>query len=180
MKLAIIAAVARNGAIGSNGEIPWHFPEDMRRFKEKTLGHAVIMGRKTYESIGKPLPNRLNIVVTRQNLDLSNAGVAVTGSFGEALLYADRALTAKGNRSDDDEIFCIGGAAIYQQAMPLADTIYLTQIDRDFAGDAFFPEIDPKVWRCVYEKGAGWHGKEPERFLAYFLEFDKSKTIIPQ
>lgn len=179
MKLAIIAAVARNGAIGKDGELPWHFPEDMRRFKEKTLGRIVIMGRKTYESIGRPLPNRLNIVVTRQNPDFSDAGVAVAHSLEEALAFAKRMLDAKGNPDENEEVFCIGGAEIYRLAMPIADKIYLTQIDREFDGDAFFPPIDMSAWRCVYEAGVGWHGREPDRFRAYFLEFDRSKKMDP-
>ena len=180
MKIAIIAAVARNGAIGNNGEIPWHFPEDMRRFKEKTLGRAVIMGRKTFESVGHPLPNRLNIVVTRQkDLDLSNAGCAVARSLEEALVFAKKMLDMKMVVDENEEVFCIGGAEIYRLAMPLADKIYLTRIDREFQGDTFFPEIDMSAWRCVYKGAAGWHGKKPERFLAYFLEFDRSKIINP-
>ena len=179
MKIAILTAVARNGAIGNNGEIPWHFPEDMKLFKKLTIGRVVIMGRKTFESIGKPLPNRLNIVVTRQNgLDLSNVGVAVVHSLEEALAFAKRMLDSKANTDDNEEVFCIGGVEIYRLAMPVADKIYLTQIDKDFNGDAFFPKIDMSVWRCVYVAGAGWHGKEPKRFLAYFLEFDRSRVTL--
>ena len=179
MRLAIIAAVAKNNVIGRNGEIPWHFKEDMRLFRERTLAHPVIMGRKTYDSIGHPLKNRLNIVVTRQNLDFSNEGVAIVHSLEEALAYAKRMLDAKMNPSEDDEAFCIGGAELYRQAMPIAGKIYLTRIDREYKGDAFFPEIDMSVWRCYYSAGAGWHGKGDNRFLAYFLEFDKSKIVAP-
>ena len=172
MRLAIIAAVSQNGAIGKGGDLPWHFPEDTRRFKELTIGHPVIVGRRTFESIGKPLKNRLNIVVSRRkDYDLSNQGVTVAGSIEEALKCATRPLV--------DEAFCIGGAEIYRQMMPLADKIYLTRIEKHFNGDTFFPEIDMSVWRCIYVSCAGWHGDKDERFLAYFLEFDKSKTINP-
>ena len=179
MKISILAAVAKDGAIGRDGEIPWHFPEDKTRFRERTLACPVIMDQILYESIGHPLKNCLNIVVTRQEMDLSDQGVATARSVDDALVYAKRMLDAKMNPSEDDEVFCIGGAEIYRQAMPIADKIYLTRIDREYKGDACFPEIDTKVWRCIYSFCSGWHGKPDDRFLAYFLEFDRSKISNP-
>jgi len=128
--ISIIAAVASNGVIGREGRIPWHLPADLRRFREITSGHAVIMGRKTYESIGRPLPDRLNIVVSRQ-AGFGPTGVAVAGSLQEALAMA----------AGEDEVFICGGGEIYCQALPLADRIYMTLLDRPFDGDVFFPDI---------------------------------------
>ena len=176
MKIAIIAAVAKDGAIGNDGEIPWHFPEDMARFKKLTLGKLVIMGRKTYESIGHPLKNRLNIIVSRRlGYDLSNQGGMVVGSFEAALAYAKRMFEAQPASSKVDEVFCIGGAEIYRLAMPIADRIYLTRIEKRYQADTFFPAIDTDIWRCVYAGGGGPYWDKGEKFFAQFLEFDRSK-----
>lgn len=180
MKLAIITAVAKNGALGNDGQIPWHFPEDMKRFRNLTVGKIVIMGRKTFESIGRALPNRLNIVVTRQpDYEGKALGCTVARSLEEALEFAKQAIASiKPAANENEEVCCIGGAEIYRLAMPIADKIYLTRIEREFEGDTFFPPIDMSVWRCVYVASTGWHGKETEKFLAYFLEFDRSKAVF--
>lgn len=133
--ISIIAAMASNGVIGRNGGLPWHLPADLRRFRELTVGHAIIMGRKTYESIGRPLPDRLNIVVTRQ-AEFMAAGVAVAGSLQAALAMA----------AGEDEVFICGGGEIYRQALPLADRIYLTLLDVPCDGDVIFPEIPSGVF----------------------------------
>ncbi len=133
--LSLIAAVARNRVIGRGNALPWHLPEDLKRFRQLTLGHPVVMGRRTYESIGRPLPGRDNIVVTR------NAGLAIAGVRTAASLPA--ALDIAGERT----AFVIGGAEIYQLAFPLADRLYLTEVDADVEGDAFFPEFDRDRWR---------------------------------
>ncbi|MEM7436737.1 MAG: dihydrofolate reductase [Myxococcota bacterium] len=127
--LALIVAVSRNGVIGKDGTLPWRFPEDLRHFKRTTLGHAVIMGRKTFESIGRPLPSRRNIVLSR---DASAAfeGCETATSLDEAIALA---------RETDDLPFVIGGASLYEEALPLATEIYLTRIDQDIEGDTFFP-----------------------------------------
>jgi dihydrofolate reductase len=130
--LALIAARARNGVIGLDNRMPWHLPEDLAYFKRVTLGKPVVMGRKTFESIGRPLPGRLNIVVTR-NPDWQAAGVQVAHSLDAALALAAAAAP--------EEIMLIGGAELYRQALPQADVLYLTEIDAEFAGDAFFPEV---------------------------------------
>lgn len=141
--LALIAARARNGVIGLDNRMPWHLPEDLAYFKRVTLGKPVVMGRKTFESIGRPLPGRLNIVVTR-NPDWQAAGVQVAHSLDAALALAAEAVP--------EEIMLIGGAELYRQALPQADVLYLTEIDAEFAGDAFFPEVDLARWRIDREE----------------------------
>jgi dihydrofolate reductase len=135
MRISIIAALARNRTIGRGNAMPWRLPEDLKRFKRLTMGHAVIMGRKTFESIGTPLTGRNNIVITRSG-DWSQAGCVVVNSLEAALAAIP-----------GTEGFVIGGAQIYALAMPLARRLYLTEIDRDFEGDAFFPEFDRSQWR---------------------------------
>jgi dihydrofolate reductase len=135
-RVAIIAAVARNGVIGRRNRMPWHLPEDLKRFRQLTLGHAVIMGRRTFESIGWPLAGRSNIVVTRSP-DWTRSGCHAAHSL-EAALAAVR---------EREDAFVIGGAQIYALALPVASRLYMTEIERDFEGDAFFPEFDRSVWR---------------------------------
>lgn len=130
--VSIIAAMSKNRIIGRDNAIPWNIPADMGRFRELTLGHTLIMGRKTFESIGRPLPGRRNIVVSRQ-ADYAAQGVVVAGSLQEALLLA----------GGHGEVFICGGGEIYQQALPFAGRIYLTLIDCDIDGDTNFPLIPP-------------------------------------
>ena len=132
----LIAAVAANGVIGANGGLPWQLPEDLRHFKRMTQGHAVIMGRKTWESIGRPLAGRKNVVVTRQ------AGYAAPGASVAPSLEAALALCA-----EQEIVFVIGGSELYRAALPLADGLLLTEIQRDFAGDTRFPEFDRRQWK---------------------------------
>jgi dihydrofolate reductase len=137
---SIIVAVANNNVIGKDNTLIWHLPADMRFFKEKTTGHCIITGRKNYESIPekfRPLPNRTNIVITRQK-DYEAPGAIVVSSIEEAF--------AKAKEIEDTEIFIIGGAEIYKQTLPLTDRIYLTKINHTFDGDAFFPELNPEEW----------------------------------
>ncbi len=156
--LALILAVARNGVIGKDGALPWHLSEDLKHFKETTRGHAVIMGRKTFESIGRPLPQRRNIVVTRRE-GASFAGCEVAHSLAEAIDVA---------RTYDDCPFIIGGASLYEEALPLATQIHLTTIDREVEGDtrltvdlSAFEEVETRpgttpgvVFRVLRRKGA--------------------------
>ena len=135
---ALVAALARNRVIGVGNRLPWRLPEDLARFKRLTMGAPVIMGRKTRESIGRPLPGRRNIVVTRERA-ATWEGCVVAHSLDEALALAD----------DAAEAFVIGGAELYAQALPRADRLYLTLIDADYAGDAWFPEFDAAAWREV-------------------------------
>lgn len=129
-KISIIAAIGRNRELGKDNQLLWHIAEDLKHFKEKTLGHAVIMGQKTFDSIGKPLPDRLNIVLSLDP-DLIIDGVAVCNSIDDAINVA---------RDYFNEIFVIGGGSIYKQFIDRADKLYLTLVDADFDADVFFPE----------------------------------------
>ncbi len=158
-RVAIIAAVARNGVIGHRNRMPWHLPEDLKRFKQLTLGHAVIMGRRTFESIGKPLAGRNNIVVTRSP-DWTCAGCHAAHSL-------EAALAAVHERED---AFVIGGAQIYALAFPIASRLYITEIERDFEGDAFFPEFDRSRWREVSRESRVLEGAGG--FSYHFVAYD--------
>ncbi|MCP5433231.1 MAG: dihydrofolate reductase [Alphaproteobacteria bacterium] len=142
--MALVAAVAANGVIGRDGRLPWKIPVDMRRFKALTMGKPVIMGRKTFASIGKPLPGRENIVVTRDPA-WSAEGVRVALSFLEAVDIAVHVARATGA----DEVMAIGGAQIYAEALPLARRLHLTEVAGEVAGDTFFPPVDARHWREV-------------------------------
>lgn len=137
-ELALIVAVADNGVIGAGNRLPWRLPEDLRRFKSRTMGHAVIMGRKTWESLTRPLPGRQNIVVSRR-LGYAAQGAEVVGSLDEALA---RVTLPK-------PVFCIGGGELYRIALPYATRLYVTHVHREFTGDTTFPQIDPSAWREV-------------------------------
>jgi len=133
-KVAIVAAVARGGVIGRSGSIPWRIPEDSRRFRDLTMGHAVVMGRRTWDSLPerfRPLPGRRNVVVTR-NSDWYCEGAERAASLGDALERL----------GDEAQVFVIGGSELYADALPLADELQLTEIDADFEGDVFFPSFD--------------------------------------
>lgn len=136
MRIAMIAAMANNRVIGKNNKMPWHLPEDLRHFKAMTLGKPVVMGRKTFESIGRPLPGRHNIVISRQ-VDLVIEGVTCVTSF-EA---------AKQAAGDCEELVVIGGGQLYAEVLPQADILYLTQIDLEVEGDTYFPEWDEDHWQ---------------------------------
>lgn len=143
MEIVIHAAVAENGVIGADGGMPWQLSSDLKRFKAGTMGRPVVMGRKTFESIGKPLPGRLNIVVTRDR-DWARDGVEAVGSLQDAITLA----TVKARcMSGADEIAVIGGGEIYAQALPLADRLCITHVLASPAGDTRFPAIDPAIWR---------------------------------
>jgi dihydrofolate reductase len=142
MPVAIVAAVATNGVIGVANAMPWRLRTDLQRFKRLTTGKAVVMGRKTYESIGKPLAGRRNIVVSRQD-GFHPAGVEVVPTFDAALDLA------KGPAAAEHEVMVIGGGEIYRAAMPIADRLYITHVDAAPEGDAWFPVIDGSVWRAV-------------------------------
>lgn len=154
----IICALSENHAIGMNGRLLWNIPEDLKRFKKITTGHPVIMGRKTHESIGKPLPNRTNIIVSR-NLKATKGGY-VSSSLENAIEFAAK-------QEGGDEIFIIGGGEIYKQALPLADKLHLTVVKGDFNGDTFFP--DYSEFEKVTVKGNGRY----ENYQFTFLELEK-------
>ncbi|WP_166351596.1 dihydrofolate reductase [Phytoactinopolyspora limicola] len=134
--VTLIAAVARNGVIGSGGDIPWRIPEDWRRFKQLTMGHVLVMGRRTYDSIGRPLPGRTTVVVTRQPGWVAD-GIHVTTSVADAMELA---------ASIDDTVYVLGGSQIYTQTLGLADRLELTEVHAEPAGDTFFPDVDWSEW----------------------------------
>jgi len=134
MTISIIVAIAENNAIGKNNQLLWHLPADLKHFRVITSGHTIIMGRKTFDSVGKPLPNRRNIVVTRQDIKIE--GCEVVKSIDEAIALCE----------GEDEVFIGGGAEIYRQAMDKTNRIYLTIVHKAFDADTFFPEIDYKKW----------------------------------
>jgi len=156
-RLALVAALARNGVIGVRNALPWRLPDDLRRFRALTTGHAVIMGRRTFESIGRALPGRQNIVVTSRPLGRDD--VATAPSLADALAQVSMPLPA----------FCIGGGELYRAALPLADRLYLTEIDRDVEGDTFFPPLDPRDWREVAREAGVAEGPDalPHAFVTY-------------
>ena len=134
-QLTIVVATDLNNGIGINNTLPWHLPEDLAHFKRTTSGHAILMGRKTFESIGRPLPNRRNIVITR-NASWQHEGVETAGSLQQAAALAGAA-----------PAFIIGGAQVYADALPLVDRLIITRIDQRFDCDAFFPALDSSIWQ---------------------------------
>ena len=148
--LAMVVAIGDNGAIGKDGKVPWRIPEDLKHFKNVTMGHAIIMGRKTWDEVGRPLPGRRNLVVTK-NPVLVLPGAEVFTSLEAAIAAA---------RATDVEPHVIGGSAIYAAAMPLATRIYLTEVHRNVEADTFFPPFDRSQWREVSRRPAETEGVE--------------------
>lgn len=148
MKLALIAAVADNNAIGINNKMPWYLPGDLRYFKAVTMGKPIIMGRKTFDSLKKPLPGRTNIVITRDT-DWHHEGVKVVHSLDDAMALAEALILAEAPAliNGNEEVMVIGGEQIYRLAIEQADRLYLTRVYQSFDGDAFFPEIAQQQWR---------------------------------
>ena len=158
-KIALIAAVARNGVIGKEGGIPWRIPSDMAFFKRTTMGKPIVMGRKQYESVGKPLPGRVNIVVSRQK-GYQPEGVLVFSAFDAALDHARTIARADGA----GEVMVIGGGEIYALALPMADRVYLTEVDLAPEGDTRFPELDPARWQQVATPEAAPSERDDARY----------------
>ena len=148
--LAMVVAIGDDGAIGKDGKVPWRIPEDLKHFKNVTMGHAIIMGRKTWDEVGKPLPGRRNLVISRQP-GLTLEGAEVFGTLEEAIAAA---------RTTDPEPHIIGGSTIYAAAMPLATRIYLTEVHRTVDADTFFPPFDRSAWREVERRRAETEGVE--------------------
>jgi dihydrofolate reductase len=159
--VSIIAAVAKNGTIGIDNRLPWRLPADLRHFKTLTMGHHLIMGRNTFESVGT-LPGRTTIVVSRRGLGEVPAGVKVAPSIPEALDLARRA--------GENEAFIAGGAEIYRVALDYADRMYLTRIDKSFAGDARFPDFDADEWIEIEQRVHEADERNPHRFRFVVLE----------
>ena len=161
--ITLIVAMGKNREIGKENQLLWHLPKDLKRFKELTSGYPIIMGRKTYESIGKPLPNRTNIVISRKN-DWFEEGILIVGSIKEAVKFAQKI---------DEEVFVIGGGNIYEQTIDLADKLEVTLVDAELGADTFFPKINEKVWQKTNEE---YHQKdEKNEFDFCFQTFERIK-----
>jgi dihydrofolate reductase len=160
----IVVAMGEKNEIGFKNQLLWHLPKDLKHFKDITSGHPIIMGRKTYESIGKPLPNRTNIVVSRQK-DWFEEGILIVGSIKEAIKFAKKI---------DEEVFIIGGGNIYEQTMDIVDVLEVTLVKADLEADTYFPKIDSKVWKktdeVCYEKD------EKNQYDFCFQRFEKFKS----
>lgn len=154
--ISLIAAVSKNRVIGDSNKLIWHLPADLKRFKELTVGNSILMGRKTYESIGRPLPNRRNIIITKDE-NYKVDGCEVVNSIEEALLLTS------------NNCFIIGGGEIYKQTIDLVDKIYLTIIDNDFTGDTYFPELDP-TWYVSKKEDFSSDEKNPYNYSFIFYE----------
>lgn len=157
-RLSIIVAMAQNRTIGVNNTLPWRCPEDLKRFKALTMGHHMIMGRKTFDSIGKPLPGRTTVVVTR-NASLKIEGCVMARSLEEAIAAC----------AGDSEIFIVGGADIYAQSLGLADTLYITEIQQDIEGDAHFPAFDATAWQEIARERR--NQTEPQALAYHFVTY---------
>lgn len=160
MRLSLIVAMAENGVIGRDGDLPWRLSADLKRFKKLTMGHHIVMGRKTFESIGRLLPGRTSVVLTKQSA-FEAAGAEVVHDLDEAVQVA----------GDDAEAFIIGGAEIYEVALPRVDRLYLTIVNADVAGDANFPEFEPSDWQVV-EK-TSHESDERNEFSHTFMILDR-------
>ena len=161
--ITLIVAMGKNREIGKENQLLWHLPKDLKRFKELTSGYPIIMGRKTYESIGKPLPNRTNIVISRKN-DWFEEGILIVGSIKEAVKFAKKI---------DEEVFVIGGGNIYEQTIDFADKLEVTLVDAVLDADTFFPKINEKVWQKTNEE---YHQKdEKNEFDFCFQTFERIK-----
>jgi dihydrofolate reductase len=154
--IKVIVAISKNRVIGNSNKLIWHLPADLKRFKEVTTGHPIVMGRKTYQSIGRPLPNRRNIIITRDE-EFEVEGCEVVNSIEEALLLTN------------SDCFIIGGGEIYKQSMHLAEQIYLTQVDENFDGDTTFPELDP-TWYVSKKEDFSSDEKNPYNYSFIFYE----------
>jgi dihydrofolate reductase len=162
MTISLIAAASENNVIGKDGTLPWHLPNDLKRFRSLTTGHPIIMGRRTFESIGHPLPQRHNIVVTHRR-DLALPECEVVGSLEDAI--------ASAKRDKSEEIFIIGGGTLYKEALPFADRIHLTRVHATVDGDTFFPELPETEWREAEREP---HEADDEHVYAYtFLTYER-------
>ena len=163
MKLSIIAVIARNRVIGRDNQLPWKLPADWQRFRKLTMGHHLIMGRRTFESIGRPLPGRISIVLTAQQT-YSPSGVLVTSSLEKALELAQ----------GDDEVFIGGGAQVYKEALHRANCMYLTLLEEDFPGDTYFPSYDKSLWKVNSTEIHEPEKTDPSRYS--FVVLDRVST----
>ena len=165
MKITLVAAVSENGVIGRGNALPWHLPADLQRFKRLTTGHAVVMGRKTWESIRRPLPNRRNIVIS-SSPGFQPAGATVVPTFGAAVEAA----------RDLSQLFAIGGSRVFEAALPLTDRLELTRVHAQVPGDAFFPRLDLSEWKLVAEER---HDADEQHAYPFsFLTYDRRRGAL--
>lgn len=163
MKISIIVAMSKNRVIGLNNQMPWHLSADLKKFKKITIGHPILMGRKTYESIGKPLPERTNIIISR-NSGYQPTGCIVSNNIDSALKIACE---------KSEHVFVIGGSTLYEIFLPLADTLYMTQINSEFHGDTFFPELDQQQWLEIEREDINHDPDVPYEYS--FLKYARSR-----
>lgn len=163
--VTIIAAIAKNNALGKNNDLIWHLPADLKRFKQVTTGHHILMGRNTFESIGKPLPNRTTIIITRNNNYFQN-GCLIANSIEQAIELA----------KNDDKIFIIGGAQIYKEALKnkLVDKLDITLVHEEFEADVFFPEIDSNQWQETFRKDC--KADEKNKYDYSFISYERKNS----
>ncbi|UJP05092.1 MAG: dihydrofolate reductase [Nitrosomonas sp.] len=168
LRLSILVAMARNRVIGRNNQLPWHLPADLKHFKFLTMGQAIVMGRKTFESIGKPLPGRINIIITHQT-DYEVPGATVVHSLENALLACE-----ENSESDDSnsEHFIIGGEKLYRQTIKLCQRLYITEIQREFDGDVFFPEFERANWEEIQRDK---HVSEKDNLEFHFVILERKR-----
>jgi len=169
VKIAMIAAVARNGVIGNEQDIPWRIPSDFAFFKRTTMGKPMVMGRKQYETVGKPLPGRTNIIVTRDP-DFRAEGTVVVHTLDEALRRAAEIAA----RDGVNEVMIIGGGTIYEQLMPRADRLYISHVDLEPEGNVHFPPIEPELWRVVEEPEVA---SDPRDAAQYRVKVYERRTV---
>ena len=162
--ITLVVAMGKKGEIGLDNQLLWHMPKDLKHFKEITSGHPIVMGRKTFESIGKALPNRTNIVVSRKE-NWFEEGILIVGSLKEALKFAQKI---------DENTMVIGGAEIFKQTIELADRLEVTFVDSEFEVDTFFPKIQPKIWKMIAEEKHEKDEKNPYDFS--FRTYERIKT----
>lgn len=166
MRVSLIAAASRDRVIGHNNSLPWHLPEDLQYFKKVTFGKPIIMGRKTYESIGRALPGRYNIVVTRDPKLALPSGLNVAHDIREALMLAETHLASL-NETSADEVFVIGGGQLYQEMLDCATRIYLTLVDISVEGDAYFPQLDDRLWELTEIHECAGSASIPHKYCIY-------------
>ena len=168
VRISLIAAIAKNGVIGEKGEIPWYLPSDFAYFKKTTLNKPIIMGRKTFESIGKALPKRTNIIISRQKEYQPDNTIVINSIDGAIKIAKDIAI-----RDDVDEIMIIGGANIYQQTIDVAERLYISHVALDIKGDSIFPKIDENIWQVINEPRIE---KSPKDSTIYKVKIYEKKT----
>ncbi len=168
LRLSLLVAMAKNRVIGRNNRLPWHLPADLKHFKFLTMGQTIVMGRKTFESIGKPLPGRANIIITHQT-DYEVLGATVVNSLENALMICEETST------DNSENFIIGGEKLYRQTLKLCQRIYITEIQRDFEGDVYFPEFDLTDWKETQRDKR--ISDSDDRLEFHFVVLDRKESI---